>query len=166
MQRQREEARRSWVGSGEAATEAVWFALREEVGATEFLGYETETAEGVVQAVMRDGQRVTEAEAGDDIGVIVNQTPFYAESGGQMGDSGVIFSSGRGVGAIRLDTAPQRSLSAEKPASSPPCFSQCAAGAAVAQAATTSVDAIARRETTSGCSEKCRTSSDVFATTR
>src|SRR5207302_5482812 len=93
MQRQRDEARKSWVGSGEAATEAVWFALREEVGATEFLGYETETAEGVVQAVMRDGQRVAEAEAGDDIGVIVNQTPFYAESRGQMGDSGVIFSS-------------------------------------------------------------------------
>ena len=63
MQRQREEARKSWVGSGEAATEAVWFALREEVGATEFLGYETETAEGVVQAIMRDGQRVTEAES-------------------------------------------------------------------------------------------------------
>ena len=101
MEHQREEARKSWVGSGEAATEAVWFALREEVGATEFLGYETETAEGVVQAVMRDGQRVTEAEAGDDIGVIVNQTPFYAESGGQMGDSGVIFSSEGAELAVR-----------------------------------------------------------------
>jgi len=93
MQRQREEARKSWVGSGEAATEAVWFALREEVGATEFLGYETEVAEGVVLAIMRNGERVSEAASGDEIGVIVNQTPFYAESGGQMGDSGVIFSS-------------------------------------------------------------------------
>src|SRR5205823_1276621 len=53
MQRQREEARRSWVGSGEAATEVVWFALREEVGATEFLGYETETAEGVILAMLQ-----------------------------------------------------------------------------------------------------------------
>ena len=93
MQRQRDEARRSWVGSGEAATEAVWFALREAVGATEFLGYETENAEGVVLAIMRDGRRVTGAESGDEIGVIVNQTPFYAEAGGQVGDTGVIFSS-------------------------------------------------------------------------
>jgi alanyl-tRNA synthetase len=92
MQRQREEARKSWVGSGEAATEAVWFALREEVGATEFLGYATERAEGIVLAMMRDGRRTTEAASGDEVGVIVNQTPFYAESGGQMGDTGVIFS--------------------------------------------------------------------------
>jgi alanyl-tRNA synthetase len=101
MQRQREEARRSWVGSGEAATEAVWFALREEVGATEFLGYETEVAEGVVSAIVRNGERVTEAEAGDEIGVIVNQTPFYAESGGQVGDTGVVFSSAGAELAVR-----------------------------------------------------------------
>jgi len=93
MARQREEARKSWVGSGEAATEAVWFALREEVGATEFLGYETEMAEGVVLAMLRGGERVAEAAAGDELSVIVNQTPFYAESGGQIGDTGVIFSA-------------------------------------------------------------------------
>jgi alanyl-tRNA synthetase len=104
MERQREEARKSWVGSGEAATEAVWFSLREEVGATEFLGYETESAEGVVLAIVRNGERVYEAEAGDEIGVIVNQTPFYAESGGQMGDSGIIFSSDGAELAVR-DTA-------------------------------------------------------------
>jgi len=94
MARQREEARRNWVGSGEAATEAVWFALREEIGATEFLGYETETAEGVVLAILRDGARVAEAAAGDQVALILNQTPFYAESGGQVGDTGVMFTAG------------------------------------------------------------------------
>ena len=93
MARQRAEARRSWVGSGEAATEAVWFALREETGATEFLGYETETAEGVVLAILRDGARVTEAVAGDEVAVVLNQTPFYAESGGQAGDTGSVFTA-------------------------------------------------------------------------
>jgi alanyl-tRNA synthetase len=101
MARQREEARRSWVGSGEAATEAVWFALREEVGATEFLGYETGAAEGVVLAMMRNGDRVSEAAIGDDIAVIVNQTPFYAESGGQVGDTGTIFSASGAELAVR-----------------------------------------------------------------
>jgi alanyl-tRNA synthetase len=101
MARQREEARKSWVGSGEAATEAVWFALREEVGATEFLGYETEIAEGVVLAILRDAERVTEAAAGDEISVVVNQTPFYGESGGQVGDTGVIFSSEGAELAVR-----------------------------------------------------------------
>jgi alanyl-tRNA synthetase len=100
MERQREEARKSWVGSGEAATETLWFALREVVGATEFLGYETETAEGVVLAIIRDGERVTEAVAGDEIGVIVNQTPFYAESGGQVGDTGVMFSPSGAESAV------------------------------------------------------------------
>src|SRR6266481_396322 len=93
MARQREEARKSWIGSGEAATEAVWFALRDEVGATEFLGYETESAEGVVLAMLRNGDRVSEAATGDEIALIVNQTPFYAESGGQAGDTGAIFSA-------------------------------------------------------------------------
>ncbi len=101
MARQREEARKSWVGSGEAATEAVWLGLREEVGATEFLGYETETAEGVVLAIMRGNERVTEAALGDDVAVIVNQTPFYGESGGQAGDTGVIFSASGTELAVR-----------------------------------------------------------------
>jgi len=101
MARQRKEARKSWIGSGEAATEAVWLGLREEVGATEFLGYETETAEGVVLAIMRGNERVAEAVLGDDVAVIVNQTPFYGESGGQAGDTGVIFSASGTELAVR-----------------------------------------------------------------
>ena len=103
MARQRDEARKSWVGSGEAAAEAVWFTVREEIGATEFLGYETETAEGVVLAILRDGARVAEAAAGDEVAVVVNQTPFYAESGGQVGDTGVMFTSGGAELAV-IDT--------------------------------------------------------------
>jgi alanyl-tRNA synthetase len=88
MERQRELARASWSGSGEAAQEAVWFALREKLGATEFLGYETESAEGVVSALVRDGKDVPELKKGESGVVIVNQTPFYGESGGQVGDTG------------------------------------------------------------------------------
>jgi alanyl-tRNA synthetase len=101
MERQRAEARKSWVGSGEAATGAAWFALREELGATEFLGYETENAEGVVLAILRGGERVTAADAGDEVAIIVNQTPFYGESGGQLGDAGVMFSAAGGEIAVR-----------------------------------------------------------------
>jgi len=90
MDRQREKARASWAGSGEAAQETVWFALREKIGATEFLGYETESAEGVVAALVKDGKEVSELKKGETGAVVVNQTPFYGESGGQVGDIGEI----------------------------------------------------------------------------
>jgi alanyl-tRNA synthetase len=90
MERQRELARASWAGSGEAKTAEYWFPLREEYGATDFLGYDTETSEGVVQAIIRGGPRVTELKPGDGGEVILNQTPFYAEAGGQVGDTGWI----------------------------------------------------------------------------
>ncbi len=90
MERQKAEARSHWAGSGDKATETIWFELKEKHGATEFLGYDTETAEGVVQAIVRDGASVDAANAGEQVQIVVNQTPFYGESGGQMGDAGVI----------------------------------------------------------------------------
>jgi alanyl-tRNA synthetase len=90
MERQREKARASWVGSGEAADETVWYELREKLGPTEFLGYETESAEGIVEAIVKNHREVQELKVGESGAVILNQTPFYAESGGQVGDTGVI----------------------------------------------------------------------------
>jgi alanyl-tRNA synthetase len=90
MAEQKRKARAAWAGSGEAADEAVWFDLAEKFGATEFLGYDTETAEGQVLAVVKDGAVVTDAMAGDRVQIVLNQTPFYGESGGQVGDSGVL----------------------------------------------------------------------------
>ena len=88
MERQRDKARASWSGSGDAAQETVWFSLREKAGATEFLGYETESAEGVVAALVKDGKEVTALKKGDTGFIVLNQTPFYGESGGQVGDTG------------------------------------------------------------------------------
>jgi len=97
MERQKAEARSHWQGSGDKATETIWFELKEKLGATEFLGYDTETAEGVVLAIVADGKSVGTAKVGDTVQVIVNQTPFYGESGGQMGDTGIIRGEGFAV---------------------------------------------------------------------
>src|SRR6202789_3563529 len=94
MDRQRAKARASWAGSGEAASETIWFPLREKLGATEFLGYETETAEGVVAALVKDGKEVESLKVGESGAIVLNQTPFYAESGGQVGDTGLLTGEG------------------------------------------------------------------------
>jgi alanyl-tRNA synthetase len=93
MQKQKAEARASWSGSGEAASEAQWFAVLDEVGRTEFLGYDTEEAEGQILAIFKDGGRVMAAQPGDTVEIVTNQTPFYGESGGQAGDTGHIHSA-------------------------------------------------------------------------
>jgi alanyl-tRNA synthetase len=102
MEEQREKARGSWAGSGEAADEAVWFSLREKLGGTDFLGYETETAAGVVVALLRDCKEVSSLAKGESGAVVLNQTPFYAESGGQVGDIGAM--TGDGVRFVVSDT--------------------------------------------------------------
>jgi alanyl-tRNA synthetase len=100
LEKQRERSRAAWAGSGEAATEAVWFDLRQRLGATDFLGYSTETAEGQVIGLVKDGKDVKAAKQGDEIALIANQTPFYGESGGQMGDSGELIAAGGAVIAV------------------------------------------------------------------
>jgi alanyl-tRNA synthetase len=89
MAEQKAKARASWAGSGETKDAAIWFDLAEQHGATEFLGYDTETAEGQVLALVMGGA-VDVAKAGDTVQIVLNQTPFYAESGGQVGDTGLL----------------------------------------------------------------------------
>ena len=107
MEEQKAKARAAWSGSGEAATEEVWFDIQDRDGATEFLGYETETAEGVVTALIKDGAEVKSAAKGDEIALVANQTTFFGESGGQQGDSGIIKTE---AGAVIEISATQKKL--------------------------------------------------------
>ena len=90
MEEQRAKARAAWSGSGEAADAEIWFDIARESGTTEFLGYDTESAEGQIVALVKDGAAAGSAKAGEIVQIAVNQTPFYAESGGQVGDTGVL----------------------------------------------------------------------------
>ena len=104
MAEQKRAARAAWKGSGERAADDVWFDIAEEHGGTEFTGYTADTGEGQVIAIVKDGARIDRAGAGDRVVILTNQTPFYAESGGQMGDAGTI--SGDGGLSVRVeDTA-------------------------------------------------------------
>ncbi len=101
MAEQRRRARESWAGSGEAGTERLWYDLHERLGATEFLGYDTEWAEAQVVALVAGDGPVERAEAGTEVTVLTNQTPFYAESGGQVGDTGTIINADGASVAVR-----------------------------------------------------------------
>lgn len=90
MAEQKAKARAAWAGSGEAADATIWFDVADADGATDFLGYDTENAEGQIVALVQDGAGVDAAKTGENVQIALNQTPFYAESGGQVGDTGVI----------------------------------------------------------------------------
>jgi alanyl-tRNA synthetase len=101
MKEQREKARENWAGSGEAATEKVWFPIKERFGATDFLGYATERAEAKLLAIVKNGKEVKQLKKGEEAALVFNQTPFYAESGGQTGDRGMIRAGKAGL--FRVD---------------------------------------------------------------
>ncbi|MEZ5691054.1 MAG: alanine--tRNA ligase [Rickettsiales bacterium] len=90
MDKQREMARAAWSGSGEKSVGNLWFEIKEKLGATEFLGYEQDSAEAEILAIVKDGIEVQSANSGDKVSIILNHTPFYGESGGQIGDQGVM----------------------------------------------------------------------------
>jgi alanyl-tRNA synthetase len=104
MAEQKAAARAAWKGSGEKASDEIWFDIAEEHGSTEFTGYSGDEGEAQVLAIVKDGARVDSASAGDAVAIVVNQTPFYAESGGQIGDSGKI-SNDQGLQADVEDTS-------------------------------------------------------------
>src|SRR5947209_5216279 len=106
MADQKAKARAAWKGSGAKASDDIWFDLVEDHGPTEFIGYAGEEGEGIVLAIVKDGARVEDAEVGDTVEILLNQTPFYGESGGQVGDTGKLTSLKGFVGEVE-DTSKQ-----------------------------------------------------------
>ncbi len=104
MAEQKAAARAAWKGSGDQASETVWFNIAEREGSTEFTGYSAESGDGVVVALVKDGEEIQSAKTGDEVTMLTNQTPFYGESGGQMGDSGMVSGQG-GFSAGVADTS-------------------------------------------------------------
>ena len=100
MEKQRAEARANWSGSGETATETIWYDIRQDTGMTEFVGYQGAEAEAKISAIIVDGVPTDRVHAGQEASIIVNQTPFYAESGGQAGDQGIIKSENSALMAV------------------------------------------------------------------
>jgi len=97
MAEQKAKARASWSGTGEAADDTVWFDVADKTGPTDFLGYDTITAEGQITALVADGAQIDSAKSGEEVRIVLNQTPFYAESGGQVGDQGMLKTDGGSV---------------------------------------------------------------------
>ncbi|MGE0754133.1 MAG: alanine--tRNA ligase [Alphaproteobacteria bacterium] len=114
MARQQEMARAAWSGSGEAAVGKLWFELKEKVGTTQFLGYDEDEADGKIIALVKDGQSASEAKAGDEVFILLDRTPFYGESGGQVGDSGEFFRNGESVATITDTQKPVEGLHVHK----------------------------------------------------
>src|SRR3954452_23674861 len=106
MAEQKAKARAAWKGSGSKANEDIWFDLAEEHGTTDFTGYSGDEGEGVVLAIVKDGGRVEDAEVGQTVEVLLNQTPFYGESGGQIGDTGKLTSLKGFVGEVEDTSKP------------------------------------------------------------
>ena len=91
MKESKELAKKNWKGSGDSAVEDIWFSIKDKLGATEFLGYETNQAEGLVLSLLKDNKEVEVLNQNDEGMIITNQTPFYGESGGQVGDEGRLY---------------------------------------------------------------------------
>jgi alanyl-tRNA synthetase len=112
MAEQKAQARAAWKGSGEKASDELWFDLAEEFGSTEFIGYSGHEGEGVVLAILKDGKRAEEANEGETVTILMNQTPFYGESGGQVGDAGKLTSLNGFVGEVEDTSKPLGKLHA------------------------------------------------------
>ena len=112
MAEQKAAARAAWKGSGETASDDLWYDLAEEIGSTEFTGYSGHEGEGVVLALVKDGARVEAAGEGETVTVILNQTPFYGESGGQVGDAGKLTALNGFEGSVEDTSKPLGKLHA------------------------------------------------------